>query len=333
MFENFQTIIVIIASISLFVFGLQNFSKEIENLGADRLSKWISKITQLPLGGFFLGGIFTAVVQSSTLVSTLTVSLVNTGVLSFRDSILILLGTNIGTTSTGWIVSLNSAFLGPFFIVLGAVISMIPTRIAVIGKSVFYFGFIFFSLSFISTAMEPIKSNPLLIDILSKASNPFLGIFYGIIITVIIQSSSVVVGLVIVLLSQGTISIDAAIPIVIGANIGTTSTALLVSLKFAPLSRLVAWSASLFNIVGVLIMFPFFGVLKHLAESFSNEPSMQVAMAYTISNAFTSILFLLLLKPTIKRLQKHRWYKEYLAQHEEVPVSPKEQQVDQGVLM
>ena len=315
MYENFQTVIIIIASIALFVFGLQSFSKEIENLGTERLSKWIGKITRIPLGGFLLGGISTAIVQSSTLVSTLTVSLVNAGIISFRDSILLLLGTNIGNTSTAWIVSMNSHFLGPFFIVLGTLISMIPTKIAVVGKSVFYFGFIFFSLSFIGEAMEPIKSDPYLIEILSKASNPLLGIVYGIIITIIIQSSSVVVGLVIVLLSQGTIDIDVAIPIVIGANIGTTSTALLVSLKFSSLSKLVAFAASAFNIVGVIIIFPFFGILKDIAVSFSGEPALQVAMAFTISNTFTSVFFLLLINPTIRRLQKHRWYRQSLAEN------------------
>ncbi|MBN8786740.1 MAG: Na/Pi cotransporter family protein [Terrimonas sp.] len=310
MFENFQTITIIIASIALFVFGLQSFSKEIEHLGAERLSKWIRKITRIPLGGFLLGGVFTAVIQSSTLVSTLTVSLVNAGVITFRYSILILLGTNVGTTSTAWIVSMNSSFLGPFFIVLGTIISMVPAKIAVAGKSIFYFGFIFFALSFISQAMEPIKNDPYLVGILSTASNPILGIVYGIIITIIIQSSSVVVGLVIVLLSQGTINIDIAIPIVIGANIGTTSTALMVSLRFSPISKLVAWSASTFNIVGVILMFPFFGLLKNIAVSFSQEPALQVAMAYTISNTFTSLFFLLLINPTIKRLQKHKWYKQ-----------------------
>lgn len=310
MFESFQTVIIIIASIALFVFGLQSFSKEIESLGTDKLSKWIGKITQIPLGGFLLGGVVTSIIQSSTLVSTLTVSLVNSGIITFRDSILILLGTNIGTTSTAWIVSMNSYFLGPFFIVLGSAISMIPTKIAMAGKSVFYFGFIFFSLSFISQAMEPIKNDPYLVEILSKASNPFLGIIYGIIITVIIQSSSVVVGLVIVLLSQGTIDINSAIPIVIGANIGTTSTALLVSMQFSSVSKLVAWSVSVFNIVGVIIMFPFFGLLKNIAVAFSNQPSLQVAIAYTISNTFTSVLFLVLINPTLNRLQRHKWYKE-----------------------
>lgn len=309
MLENFQTLIIVIAAITLFVYGLQNFSKEIEQLGIERLSQWIGKITAFPLGGFFLGGIFTSIIQSSTLVSSLTVSLVNSGVITFRDSILILLGTNVGTTSTAWIVSMESSFLGPFFIVLGTLISMIPNRISVAGKSIFYFGFIFFSLSFISEAMEPLKNDPLLVEILSKASNPLLGILYGILITVIIQSSSVVVGLVIVLLSQGTIDIQSAIPIVIGANIGTTSTALLISLKFSPMSKLVALSASLFNLVGVAIMFPFFGLLEQMAISFSSEPSLQVAIAFTISNAFTSVLFLLLLNPTLRVLKRHRWYK------------------------
>ncbi|CEN47655.1 Na/Pi cotransporter family protein [Capnocytophaga canis] len=316
MLENFQTIIVIIASITLFVYGLHSFSKEIENLGTERLSRWIRRITAFPLGGFLLGGMFTAVIQSSTLVSSITVSLVNAGAITFTDSILVLLGTNVGTTSTAWIVSLESTFLGPLFIVLGTLISMIPAKVSVVGKSIFYFGFIFFSLAYIGEAMEPIKKDPMLIQVLSKASNPLLGILYGILITVIIQSSSVVVGLVIVLLSQGTITIDSAIPIVIGANIGTTSTALLISLRMSPISRLVALSASVFNIVGVLIIFPFFGLLESIATSFSQNPSLQVAIAFTISNSLTSLFFLFFLTPTIRMLKRHRWYQKTEKQDE-----------------
>lgn len=309
MYEAFQTIIVIICSITLFIFGLQNFSREIESVGTHKLSLLVSKVTKLPLGGFFLGAIFTAVIQSSTLVSTLTVTLVNSGVIAFKDSIMILLGTNIGTTSTAWIVSLNSSFLGPFFIVLGSTLSMIPKKsISVIGKPIFYFGFIFFSLSFISVAMEPIKSNPYLVAVLAKASTPILGIIYGIIITIIVQSSSVVVGLVIVLLGQGTIDINAAIPIVIGANIGTTSTAMLVSMRLSSLSKLVAFASCMFNIIGVILLFPFFGLLKDIALSFSNQASLQVAIAFTLSNTFTSVFFLVFLQPTLNRLRKHHWY-------------------------
>ena len=312
-FETFQIIIIIIASISLFVYGLQSFSHEIENFGVEKLQKWIGKITSIPMGGFLLGGIITAVVQSSTVISSLTVSLVSSGVLSFKESLLILLGTNVGTTATGWIITFQSHVLGPVFIVLGTLISMIPTRISTLGKSIFYFGFIFFSLSYISEAMEPLRTNPILIEALSKASNPFLGILYGIIITVIIRSSSVVVGLVIILISQGVISLEAAIPIVVGANIGTTSTALLISFKLSPLSRLTALSASSFNLIGVLLLLPFFGVLERFVESVTTNPTVQVALAFTVSNAFTSIFFLIFLNPTIRLLQKHKWYKEYQA--------------------
>lgn len=158
--------------------------------------------------------------------------------------------------------------------------------------------------------MEPIRGNPLLIEVLSKASNPLLGILYGIVITVIIQSSSVVVGLVIVLISQDVITLDSAIPIVVGANIGTTSTALLVSFKLSPLSRLTALSASVFNLIGVLLLFPFFGALEQVVKNITSTPAVQVALAFTISNTFTSVFFLLFLKPTMRILQKHRWYKE-----------------------
>ena len=171
----------------------------------------------------------------------------------------------------------------------------------------------------ISNVMEPLKSDPLLIEVLSKASNPILGIVYGIIITIIIQSSSVVVGLVIVLISQGVISLEAAIPIVVGANIGTTSTALIVSLKMSSLSKLTAFAASTFNFIGVLILLPFFPMLERFVENTMSTPEMQVALAFTIANTFTSVFFLIFLNPTMRLLQKHRWYKEYLEtkEHEE----------------
>lgn len=139
-----------------------------------------------------------------------------------------------------------------------------------------------------------------------------LGIIYGIIITVIIQSSSVVVGLVIVLISQGTIQLDAAIPIVIGANIGTTSTALLISFKLSPIARLTALSASLFNVIGVFLIFPFFGLLENIVRGVTDSPEVQVALAFTLSNTVTSLFFLIFLSPTLKLLKKHRWYKQQI---------------------
>lgn len=305
---SYQTVIIVVSAIALFIYGLQSFSREIQNIGIDRLKGIISRVTTIPLGGFVLGGLSTAVFQSSTMVSSLTITLLNTGVIGFRDSLLVLLGTNIGTTSTAWIVSYQSDLFGPIFIVLGTIISLFPKQFNTIGKSVFYFGFIFFSLNLINISMTPLREDPLLADILSRASTPLLGIAYGILITVIIQSSSVVVGLVIVLISQGILPLDAAIPIVIGANIGTTSTAIIISLNWKPIAKLAAISASLFNVLGVFLIFPFLSHLEQLVTYLTNYPSIQVALAFTISNTVTSLFFLIFLKPTVKLLEKSKWH-------------------------
>lgn len=306
--ELFQTIIFAVSAIVLFVHGLQNFSKEIERRGADNLKLWIQRVTSTRLGGFLLGGIVTGIIQSSTTVSTLTVSLVDAGVISFKNSLLILLGTNVGTTSTGWIVTFQSVLLGPIFIVLGTLISLIPTRISTIGKSIFYFGLIFFSLNLISDALEPIRDDPRVVDWLLAATNPFIGVVAGIIITVIIQSSSVVVGLVIVLVAQGLMSLDAAIPIIVGANVGTTSTAFIVSLQMSPSAKLTALTNFMFNFCGMLMIFPFMAKLGELVQLLSAEPAIQVALALTLSNMATSVAFLLLLNPVYRLLSKHKWY-------------------------
>lgn len=308
--ENFQSFIIIISAIALFVYGLQSFSKEIELFGIEKLKKWIQKITRYPLGGFFLGAVFTAIIQSSTMVSSLTVTFVDAAIISFRTSLQILLGANIGTTSTAWIVSFQSDLLGAAFIVLGTIISMIPTKIATAGKAIFYFGFIFFSLSLISHSVEPLKDDPYIREILTQATNPLLGILYGILITMIVQSSSVVIGLSIVLVSQDIMPVASAVPIVIGANVGTTSTALIVSIKMSNISKLSALANFGFNFFAMLIVFPFINQFIQLVTSFSEDTALQIAYATTIFSAFTSILFLILLKPVYLLLSRHRWYKD-----------------------
>ncbi len=308
--EKFQTLIIIISAVALFTYGLQSFSKEIEQIGADRLKKWIARVTEIPLGGFFLGAVVTAIIQSSTMVSSLTVTFVDAAVISFRNSLQILLGANIGTTSTAWIVTFQSTLFGPVFIVLGTLISMIPARIATAGKAIFYFGFIFFSLDFIGRAVEPLKTDPTIQQFLLQATQPFLGVLYGIVITVVVQSSSVVIGLCIVLVSQGIMPIEAAVPVVIGANVGTTSTAMIVSLKMTSLSKLSALANFGFNFTAMLLMFPFIGQFKNLVVSLSADSAIQIAAATTLFSAFTSLLFLILLRPVHRLLTKHRWYKE-----------------------
>ena len=203
-----------------------------------------------------LGTLATAILQSSSAVSSLVVALVDAGSMSFRSSLGILLGANIGTTSTAWLVSLKLTGIGPFFIVFGTVLSALPTRFKMLGKAAFYFGFIFFSLDMVSATLKPLAQNPVFAEILSRSSTPLMGVLAGAVITALVESSSITTGVCILLVQQDILAGAAAIPIVIGANIGTTATALVASIKMQKTARRVAVANLCFNTFGVLLFLP-----------------------------------------------------------------------------
>jgi phosphate:Na+ symporter len=291
-----QTIIIIFSAIALFLHGLNSFSKEVEEIGSGYFKTWISKITQNKYSGFFLGAVLTAIIQSSSAVSSITIALVDAGVISFTNSLAMLLGANVGTTTTAWLVSFKVGQIAPAFIVLGTLIGMIPTRIRTAGKSIFYFGLILFSLELISQALTPLKDNPKIVEVLSMADHHILGIFAGILITVLVQSSSVTTGLCIILAQQGVLSIDAAVAIIIGSNVGSTSTALIASLNMMPSAKLAAKANFIFNFLGVVVCFPFIHGLVYLSDLLTDEIGYQIALSHLIFNIIISLLMLPFIK-------------------------------------
>jgi phosphate:Na+ symporter len=140
--SNIRILLAVVSAIVLFLYGLGAFSRKFRKWGRG-LRKWLGRLTESRWRGVVLGIVATAIVQSSSAVTSLTVALVDAGAMSFRSSLGILLGANIGTTSTAWLVSLKLTSIGPFFIVLGALLSALPTRLKILGKAAFYFGFIF----------------------------------------------------------------------------------------------------------------------------------------------------------------------------------------------
>lgn len=291
-----QFIIVVLCAIALFLHGLNSFSKEVKELGADYFKSWIGKITQNRLSGFLFGVVLTAIIQSSSAVSSITVALIDAGVISFTNSLAMLLGANVGTTTTAWLVSLKIGQIAPLFIVLGSLISIVPARIRTAGKSLFYFGLILFSLELISQSLVPLQNDPGIIKILSHADNHLLGLLSGMVVTILVQSSSVTAGLAIILAQQGVLSIDAAIAIIIGSNVGSTSTALIASLNMSPHAKLAAKANFLFNCFGVLVCFPFISWFVSLADLLAREIGYQIAFAHLIFNIVISLLMLPLLK-------------------------------------
>ncbi len=209
-------VLAVISAIVLFLYGLQAFTREIQAVGGDTLRKWLGRLTSDPIRGVLLGAFATAIVQSSSAVVALAISLVDSGILTFRSSLGIVLGANIGTTSTAWLVSMRLTDIGPFFIVLGTIISVLPTRFRILGKALFYFGFIFFGLDLVGSTLKPMADTPAFMDLVRRADAPLMGVLVGIILTALVQSSTIVTGLCIVMVQQEMLTATAAIPIVIG---------------------------------------------------------------------------------------------------------------------
>src|SRR6267143_2989235 len=185
--SSFKILLTAISAIVLFLYGLEGFSQEIQRVGGAAFSNLLRRLTESRWRSVMLGAVATAIVQSSSAVTSLTVALVDAGAMSFRSSLGILLGTNVGTTSTAWLVSLKLTSIGPFFIVFGALLSALPIRLKMLGKVAFYFGFIFFSLDVVSFTLKPLAESPVFIEVLSRSRTPLAGVVAGLLITAIVQ--------------------------------------------------------------------------------------------------------------------------------------------------
>jgi len=286
----------IATGVILFLYGIESFSREIKAVAGDNLRKILAKWTKNPFYGMGLGAIVTAMIQSSTATSVLTVSLVNSAIITFRQSIGIILGTNIGTTVTAFLVAFKLTEFGPWFIVLGFFLSIIRIKYSFIGKSIFYFGLVFFALSQLSAITTPLKSDPTFISYFAHLSNPGYAVLAGAAVTMLIQSSSVTTGLVVILVQSGAINLGAAIPIILGANIGTTVTGIIAAMGMDTYARRCAAVNTIFNIGGVLMFLPFLVPFTQLIERIGGTPGQMTAIAHFGFNIVSTFTFVFLAK-------------------------------------
>jgi phosphate:Na+ symporter len=269
--------------------------------------------------GFLVGALATAIVQSSSAITARAVTLVDATVISFRASIDVLLGANLGTTATAWLVSFKLTGIGPVFIVLGALISVLPIRGNVTGKAIFYFGLIFFALDLISTELKPLQNRAELKEWLALAETPWAGVLAALAFTAWVQSSSVTTGLAILLVQQSVLPAQAAVPIVIGANVGCTSTALMASLGMSPIAGATATTNFLFNAAAVLLYFPFLRPFSGAMLDLAANPGIAVAWAHLLFNLTIALIFLLTLSWVEPRLRN--WLSADFKAPEPGPVS------------
>lgn len=295
--ETFQIVLAGVTAIILFVFGLENFSSEIQQVSGQRFRKFLAKATSIPLIGLLIGALVTAVIQSSSATSVIAVSLVNAGVLSFKSSVSIIFGANVGTTVTAQLVAFKLTAFAPLLIVAGFLLTLVRSRLAIFGKSIFYIGFVFFSLNLISSALQPLQQAPEFVDYLSRPHNPLIAILVGCVFTALVQSSSVTTGLVIILAQQGMISLENAVPILMGANVGTTATVMITIFKMDLAAKKTAMSHLLFNLCGVLLFLPAFLLFGDRLNQLQSDPAIALANLHLAFNLATALVFVVFLNP------------------------------------
>ncbi len=294
---EFHVWMTIISVVILFLFSIKKFSKQIQQIESKKFKKLLKRITSTPLKGTLVGAGVTALIQSSAATMVILVGLVHAGTISFFNSLGVIIGANIGTTITAQLVAFNIMAIAPIFIVLGFLVELFGKKYKMWGRPVFYFGLVFFSLSLISIYIEPIKSDPQVLFLFSNITGIFTAILAGFIITFLVQSSSISSGLVIVLAGTGLLNLVQATGIIFGANIGSTTTALISSRNLNYTARKTAFAHFMFNVLGVLIFLPFVIPFTNFVMSLGGSPERVVANAHLIFNLTIAIIFLILIKP------------------------------------
>ncbi len=293
-----------ITGLILFLFGIDNFSKEIQKIAGDKFRDWLGRLTSNRCSATALGAGVTAIIQSSAATTIIAVGLVNGGIISFANSLGIIFGANIGTTITAQLVAFKLTAFAPIFIIAGFLVSLFGKKYKILGKGMFYFGIVFFGLSLISQAIVPLKTDPMIMGYFASLSNIFLALLVGFLFTALVQSSSVTTGIVVVLAADGLIGLQQSIPILLGANVGSTVITMLSSLKLNLYARRLAVSHLFFNIIGALVLLPFIGPFSRFILGIGGSTAQQVANAHTIFNVLAAIVFLIFLKYYLKFIRK-----------------------------
>ncbi len=312
------SLITLFGGLALFLYGMNLMSAGLEKLAGSRLEEILKKMTSNPVKSLFLGIGITAVIQSSSAVTVMLVGLVNSGILELSGTAGIIMGSNIGTTVTAWILSLvglesDNVFVkllkpesfSPILALIGVVLMMSAktSKKKDIGSILIGFAILMYGMSFMSDSVSPLKDMPEFTSILTAFTNPILGILTGLVLTAVIQSSSASVGILQALSLTGGISYGMAIPIIMGQNIGTCVTALISSIGVSKNAKRVSVIHISFNIIGtaifmVLYVIAFYGFDFALENQAINPVG--IAVVHSIFNISTTLLLLPFSKQLVK---------------------------------
>ncbi len=249
----------LIGGLGLFLFGMIYMGDGLQKAAGNKMKDILATLTKNKLMGVLVGALVTGVIQSSTATTVMVIGFVNAGLMNLNQAVGIIMGANVGTTVTALLVSLNITSIATFMVGVGVAIFLIAKKRKVknMAEVIIGFGILFIGMNLMQTAMEPLESNHVFINIMTNFNNPYIGIFVGFLMTAILQSSSATTGLLIALSATGVISFEQAYPIIFGQNIGTCLTALVASIGANITAKRAAVIHMLFNILGTILFMLF----------------------------------------------------------------------------
>lgn len=312
------SILSLIGGLALFLYGMDVMGDSLGKLAGGKLESILERLTSNRFNGFILGLFVTSIIQSSSATIVMCVGFVNSGIMRLGQTIGVIMGANIGTTVTAWLLSLSGigsdagyilqffkpTSFTPILAIIGVIMTMTGSdRKKNVGSLLLGFSVLMFGMDAMSTSMEGLKESEAFMNILTKFKNPMLGILSGTILTAIIQSSSASVGILQALSATGVIPYSVALPIILGENLGATVTPILSAINGNTDSKRVAFSCLYIKILGVAIVGIIFYALNAVfGFAFMNEPSsfMGIAVVHTLFNVFSTIILI----PFTKQIER-----------------------------
>ena len=284
----------LLGGLGMFLYGMEMMSDGMKMTAGDSMRSILEKLTSNRYIAVFIGAFVTMVIQSSSATTVMLVSFVNSGLLNFTQALGVVLGSNIGSTVTAQIVAFKITDYALLLIAAGSIMSLFAKKDTIkhLGFVILGFGLLFYGMKVMSDTMKPLRSDPTFNSILTSFENPFLGILAGAVFTALVQSSSATTGIVITLASGGSITLEAGIPLILGANIGTCVTALLAGLNASRDAKRVAIGHVTFNVIGVLLFCFWIPSFAEFVSNTSDNIPRQIANAHTIFNIAATIIFI-----------------------------------------
>lgn len=292
-----EYVFMLLGGLGLFLCGMQMMSSNLEAVAGDRLKGILEKLTSNRILGVLVGAVITAVIQSSSATTVMVVGFVNSGLMTLRQAVWIIMGANIGTTITGQLVALDIGTIAPLFAFAGIALGMFSKKRNVqnIGSIIAGLGVLFIGLGMMSDAMVPMRDSEVFVNALTSFSNPIIGIVVGAIFTAVIQSSSASVGILQALALSGLIDIHSAVFVLFGQNIGTCITSLIASVGMNRNAKRTTVIHFMFNMIGT-VLFVILCLVTPLTDAVAGltpaHPASQIANMHTLFNVVTTIILI-----------------------------------------